>query len=1061
MNKRGLSRILSVLLLVVMVVSMLPVSAYADGTATWTKVDLSAITAGDTVAITMSKDGTTWVLPNTAEGSSRQPLATATGTIAENKLTTDGSSGFAWNITATEGGYNISSGGSYLYVTASNNGVRIGSTQSVWSVSSDGYLTAKDSKDAARYLGVYSNQDWRCYTSTTTNIAGQTLGFWKLDSVGEPDPDPVETVATPTASVASGPVAEGTKVSFSCETKGAKISYKTGEGEYTEYTGPITLTAAATYTVKAVLNDINSEEAVFTYTIKDPYAVDAKYSVFKRVDKPEIGKTVLICSPSGSVALSSQPVEDKPYYFIGVSGTQDGYYFYVDVANTDTIEWTVGAGADGAYTFTQDEKMLSAYKDGDFVDLSADASNEKEWVLTECSPADSIYYVKNTAVKDKDSNDVYLQWFSNRFCAYGTSTPVESTYGMAFYELVKEGKETSTASPEASPAAGEVAKGTEVVLSCATKEASILYKTAADAEFAEYTAPIVIDEDTTITAKAVKEGLADSEEVSFVYTVKVNTKTADYTETIADGDKVVIYYPAGKKVLSDEVYVYTNKSGVSKDELVSLDGAVDGTTLTYSEGTAELNVVVDENGKYSFVTDEGKYLYLDGKDVNFADAAGDYTLFELETAENGYYIKSANALVSSNPQYMEYFSGYFTCFSLNTGKADYYTFQFFKIPQVENHIVTDLSELTDGAKVVIFNPANMKALSQTYSGYYNTGVDVTASDGKLSGYGSTEVWTVGVNSDGSYTFSTAEGKKLSMASSKSSMPLDDVNPNWNISSAATADCFYIKNTGRSLFVEWYKDKNYWSAYKSIGSNEDLFAQQFYLVVKEEEQPADTGLPEADEKVVIYNLNAEGVIGLEDELGATMSCVPATIEDGKAIVGNGGRVFTVSVSGSDYSFESGGKYLAVDDAESLFLTDTLDDYAKWNLEKKSGGYVMNNKAAKYTFSGGGSATVCIEYFSGSFSGWTYKSADSAIFEMNFYPVADGTNVTEGIVNDPQVVFGDVQNAYIGQDYSLSFTIDAVFDLEGEPLVMLGETALTPALENGIYTVTVPAEQVTGE
>ena len=162
-------------------------------------------------------------------------------------------------------------------------------------------------------------------------------------------------------------------------------------------------------------------------------------------------------------------------------------------------------------------------------------------------------------------------------------------------------------------------------------------------------------------------------------------------------------------------------------------------------------------------------------------------------------------------------------------------------------------------------------------------------------------------------------------------------------------------------------------------------------------------------MVIYNASAEGVIGLEDELGATMSRVPATIEDGKAIVGNGGRVFTVSVSGSDYSFESSGKYLAVDD-ENLFLTDTLDDYAKWNLEKKSVGYVMNNKAAKYSFSGGGSAKVCIEYFSGSFSGWTYKSADSAIFEMNFYPVAEDTNITEGIVNKPQVVFDTIADAY---------------------------------------------------
>ena len=38
MNKRGLSRMLSVLLLVVMVISMLPVSAYADSAVTYTQI---------------------------------------------------------------------------------------------------------------------------------------------------------------------------------------------------------------------------------------------------------------------------------------------------------------------------------------------------------------------------------------------------------------------------------------------------------------------------------------------------------------------------------------------------------------------------------------------------------------------------------------------------------------------------------------------------------------------------------------------------------------------------------------------------------------------------------------------------------------------------------------------------------------------------------------------------------------------------------------------------------------------------------------------------------------
>ena len=152
---------------------------------TWTKVDLSAITGTDTVAITMSKDGTTWVLPNVGGGAKGQPLA-VTGTVADDKLITENAEGYSWSIKAVEGGYNIVSGEQYLYLTAENNGMRIGTTVSVWNIT-DGYLTAVDSGAVTRYVGVYNGTDWRCYTSINNQISGQTLEFWKLGGTTEPE----------------------------------------------------------------------------------------------------------------------------------------------------------------------------------------------------------------------------------------------------------------------------------------------------------------------------------------------------------------------------------------------------------------------------------------------------------------------------------------------------------------------------------------------------------------------------------------------------------------------------------------------------------------------------------------------------------------------------------------------------------------------------------------------------------------------------------------------------------------------------------------------------------
>ena len=152
---------------------------------TWTKVTLSEIAETDTVAITMSKEGTTWVLPNVGNGNSKQPLA-VTGTVTDDVLTTDVAETYSWNIKAVEGSYNITSGDNYLYLTATNNGMRIGTTVAVWNITG-GYLNSVDSKGETRYVGVYNSQDWRCYTSINNQISGQTLEFWKLGGSTKPE----------------------------------------------------------------------------------------------------------------------------------------------------------------------------------------------------------------------------------------------------------------------------------------------------------------------------------------------------------------------------------------------------------------------------------------------------------------------------------------------------------------------------------------------------------------------------------------------------------------------------------------------------------------------------------------------------------------------------------------------------------------------------------------------------------------------------------------------------------------------------------------------------------
>ncbi|MCC8129236.1 MAG: hypothetical protein LIO51_04790, partial [Clostridiales bacterium] len=133
--------------------------------------------------------------------------------------------------------------------------------------------------------------------------------------------------------------------------------------------------------------------------------------------------------------------------------------------------------------------------------------------------------------------------------------------------------------------------------------------------------------------------------------------------------------------------------------------------------------------------------------------------------------------------------------------------------------------LTSGS-YVIWAPAYNMALSSTYSGYYNAGVSVTqAEDGTLSGYSSTEVWTVTVGEDGTITIAYGD-QNLGMAASYSSMTLGAVNDQWTLEDAGDG-LYYVKNTGRDCYIEWYASNEYWSGYAYINEgSEGMFALRF-------------------------------------------------------------------------------------------------------------------------------------------------------------------------------------------------------------------------------------------
>lgn len=205
--------------------------------------------------------------------------------------------------------------------------------------------------------------------------------------------------------------------------------------------------------------------------------------------------------------------------------------------------------------------------------------------------------------------------------------------------------------------------------------------------------------------------------------------TATKVDTLAAGDQVVIFNAGAGKVMTNEKTVYNNK-----DELKSAAATVADGKMTVPENAAILTVTVDENGKYSFTDASGKYLYMDSSNVRLVDAAEANTLFQLEAAEGGYFVKADTATFSGKAQYLEFYANCFTVYGMDSTKAGIYTFQFFKIDAVEPP--APAGEL-DGKTVILHSNdvhgaiagyANMAALAAEYEAKGATVIVADAGD---------------------------------------------------------------------------------------------------------------------------------------------------------------------------------------------------------------------------------------------------------------------------------------------------------------------------------------------
>ena len=590
--KKRTTRCLALLLAVVMVLSVMPIAMAEETTQTqtYTKVTKAPADWSGTYLIVSERDKL--IMDGSLDKLDVEGNKVDV-TITDSKITGDYAK-YAFTVEPMTGGYAIkSASGKYISGKSGSNKLNSGSTQSLNTIElTSGKVIVTSDGTTLQYNNAAKNGTrFRYYKSQNQ----QPISLYKIETAAK------QQVETPTANVADGAEIEvGTEIKFECKTEGATIYYKTAGTEYQAYTGPISASHNETYTVKATKDGMeDSKELVVSV---DVFEWVNKYV---KADTIATGDQVVIYNAGNGYAVAGEMLGS--YYLKPAAATVAENALTAD--SFDKLVWTVTKNEDGTYSFKQgtDTTLTMGTNNGKF-NLNLTGDGAVKWDVETCNAENASYYMSGNGLTGQYGK-VYMEYYAKytEFSAYCTSTDrlTEKDFGMTFYKLTREKNfigglvppptpTQKVATPTASPATGEVEKGTNVTFSCATEGATILIATDGTT-FNEGT-EATVNEDVTFTVKATKAGMDDSDEATFTYTVRKEDgedKLGKLTsaDQLTDGSYVMIVSTGYAPLELSGKWLTVVQPTVAEDKVTKTEGAV--WTLKVSGQSVTLT---DKNG---------------------------------------------------------------------------------------------------------------------------------------------------------------------------------------------------------------------------------------------------------------------------------------------------------------------------------------------------------------------------------------------------------------------------------------------------------------------------------
>mgnify|MGYP000008106788 CR=1 FL=1 len=702
-----------------------------------------------------------------------------------------------------------------------------------------------------------------------------------------------------------------------------------------------------------------------------------------------------------------------------------------DTVTGDLPVWTIAPDSEGNVTLSNGSDCLAYGSSTNFK-----KEDSYGWNVS-AQEGNTFRFVAGTTANAKTVRAIAYGTAANqlRFGPYGTSNASGYVFDLLVFKAVSGGDTpdptpVKVATPTCAPVNGSIVEpGSTITLSCATE--NVTFQRSDDGakwlnlDGETFTLPEEAWEgDYTVYVRAIHATLEDSEVLTLTYKAKLPAQEVTIVQAreAAEGEFIVtgtvIFIDGKNVVIQDEtgginLYCTAAPTGLALGDVVKGVGKraeykgllqLSGASVEKLESgslptPADITVAQVGEGYESQLVKivNAKVTAIDGTTVTLSQGEGDIaattTIYRCPAKDNltvGDTI-TVTAVVSQ-----------FNAYQLRVSSADdiEITDDTTPDPGPVDPPEPEKPALADGT-YVIYNPAYNKALSTAYTGFYNNSTDVTVTDNVLSGYTNADIWTVAYDAENkTYAISCADGK-LSMDTQYASTPLDKVNDQWALEDAGSG-LFYVKNTGRSKYIEWYADRSSWSGFGPIDAGkESLFALAFYPATATEEPgpvPSDFYKPEDGDSVVLYYPNG-GLVLTGTASGTRLKGAAATL-NGDALYTDGSELrLTVAVDeAGEYPFTAPdgkvlntgatGNSLTLVDAEKATAMSTAKAtadsiYAAWQAGESLEALAEDNDKASYTNMDAGS------YASSTLMDWLFDSArkegDSTVLESgsNYY------------------------------------------------------------------------------